>query len=112
MWVGLTGAPPSPCAPPTNQQMGGCLGEVKERGERRIGAPGVVWVTQLQAADACLWDTQCLGGWGKGSRKHYYCTAQRLIDAYEVKVAISFSAFPSLEPLKCLPMKKTETVLF
>lgn len=24
---------------------------------------------------------QCLGGWGKGSRRHYYCTAKKLTDA-------------------------------
>lgn len=68
-----------------------------------------------QLMSACR--KQCLAGWGKGSREHYYCTAQRLTDACKVKVAISSSALPSLEqinlePLKCFPMWKIETVTF
>lgn len=100
-----------------HQEPGGCLRKVEEQGERRIGASGVVWVTESQAADVCLQDTQCLGGWGKGSRKQYYCIAHRLTDAYKVKVDISSSAFPSLEqinlePLNGFPMWKTERVTF
>lgn len=69
------GAPPSPQV--FRQEPGGWVGGR----ERRTGAPGVVWVTQSQAADVCPQDTQCLAGWGKGPHEHYYCTAQRLADA-------------------------------